>query len=418
MKACLYLENSRNNWCEKFFPDKAVGELPIAGQSFCRHVVGLCSYLGASDIYITGAFREEQASRLGDGQLWSLSLHYLPTIPCANCRDLLELHRDDIPTTEDLLIVWGLVLPDVSEAADLLKNLEAVPEIPEILPDGIYLLKSGTLYRCAAPCFVLDSVKSYFELNFRLLANSGIYNLPGYSGETGCNIGMDVVILLDCDLQPPLLIRDNVRLERGVRTHDGVIIGEAVLVDEHAELEHSIVFDRTYIGKHTYFRNKIVDRNRVIDVESESVVELEDHFLTGSTGRKGSIGYHLAEWLVALELGVTLLPGYLAALLLRPVLAKLAFFRFLLRIYGPCLRVLCLRSNLVKCGWDDHNYAFRYADMWPLHTDEHRRSLDDVYFYYHRTVGNMLRVVYISLLKRFFMLTPPEAETAPEKGGN
>ena len=110
-----------------------------------------------------------------------------------------------------------------------------------------------------------------------------------------------------------------------------------------------------------------------------------------------------------------MLPVYLLTVIFRKSLTGLAFCGFVHRIYPKCLLVLRGRAGLVRYGPFEHDYAFRYADMWPLHQDEERKTQDDIYFYYHRTVGNIVKAVLVSLLKRFFMLRSPDH--TPADGG-
>ena len=84
MKACFYIGPGCSEWCWEFFPSKSPSELPIAGKSWCRHLVDQCSRLDISDIYIADCYyRDDLFSRMGNGRYWSLDLHFLPSIPCA-----------------------------------------------------------------------------------------------------------------------------------------------------------------------------------------------------------------------------------------------------------------------------------------------------------------------------------------------
>lgn len=416
MNSCLYIGPTQNAWCWKFFPEKSPGELPIAGKSWYRHAIDISSLLRVGNVSIVDCFMHDGLpSRLGDGHFWSLKLHYTAGFPCATPDELLQLHRDRIPADDDLLIFWGLVLPEITDVQTLLQDLRPVEKVPDVLPDGIWLRREGKLYECVCPMMRADSLRSYFDINFRLLNHPGVCTLPGYSGEAGCHIGMDVIIKLNCDLLKPMVICDNVCIEHGVSMRGGVIIGQGVLVDENTELDHAIVLDHTYIGKDTSLRGKIVDGNRVIDPETSAMVELEDKFLTSSTRSGVDRNCCLAEQLIALMLVIGLLPFYLLTLLLEPLFLKLEFFRFVHRIYPKCCLVLGRRARLVRCGLNDHQYVFRYSDRWTLHQDEHRKVLLDMYFFYHPTVVNMLKVVVISLLKRFFILKPtPDNEVSAE----
>ncbi|MBO4648322.1 MAG: hypothetical protein J5806_09220 [Lentisphaeria bacterium] len=421
MRACFYIGPSRDEWCWRFFPDKSPGELPLAGKSWCRHAVDVCSLLGVTDIYLAECYyRDELAHRLGNGDFWSLKIHMLPSIPCANPEQLRMQHGGEPPIEDDLLIVWGQVLPDVPDIELVMKSMRPLdPEdVPEVLPEGIWLLRrDGVLCKCECPLLKMDSLKHYFDLNFRMLNQPGIYNLPGYSTENGCGFGMDVVIMLNCEMEKPVIIQDDVCLEHDVYLHGGVIIGKDVLVNENSELEHTIVLDHTYIGKSMYFRDKIVDGNRVIDVNSEVCEELSDSFLAGRIKQNIAGGCGVMEWLLAVFLDITLLIPYLFTLILPP-LKHLAFFKFVHQIYPDCCLVFFGMAHLVRRGTNDSSYAFRYADMWPLHQDEHLKELDDIYFCYHQTYLNVLRTVAYSLLKRFFMLSPPEESWARSQIGS
>lgn len=363
-------------------------------------MVDQCSNLNMTDVYIADCYyRDELPARMGQGDYWSLNLYYLPAIPCARPSQLLDRHLV-IPETGDLLIFWGQVMPDISDIGELLSDLREVKEIPERLPDGIWLRRDGKLYECAVPLLKMRSLREYFDLNFRLLEKPGIYNLPGYSNSEGCVFGMNVMILPECDLEKPVLIQDHVRLGRRVTLRGQVIIGKDVLVNDGTRIEHSIVLDSTYIGRNMDFKDMIVDGNRVIDVPAEIMVELEDEFLAASSRQTGADHFQTAESIIALILIVTGFPLYLTGLLFRRDPEKHSFFAYFLRVYPKCLDVLRGRAHLVRCGQRDSAYAFRYSDQWLAHQEEEQKTMDDVYFSCNRSVLLILRTVIVSLLKR------------------
>ena len=417
MKACFYIGPGCSEWCWEFFPTKSPGELPIAGKSWCRHMVDQCSRLDISDIYIAACyFQDELASRMGNGVYWSLKLHFLPTIPCANPDQLLK-QQTDIPTDEDLLIVWGQIMPDLTDCENLFSELREVKELPEVMPDGIWLLRNGKYYECVCRLLQMRSLQEYFDLNFRLLEKPGIYNLPGYSNSEGCVFGMDVIIMPGCELEKPVLIQDNVRLERGVALSEKVILGKDVLINEDCRLEHSIVMDHTYIGKHMYFRDKIIDGGRIIDVPTETWVDLNDEFLSGSSEDLAFNRYKLTEFFLALLIAFGGFPLFLLSLPFRHWLNKLAFFFFAFQAYPKCWQVLSGRAHLVRYGNQDTNYAFRYSDQFLLHKEGHQKIADDIYYYYNRSIGKIWRTVFISLLKRLFVIQalPSDDRSLQEK---
>ena len=409
MKACLYIGAARNEWARKFFPEKSPGELPVAGKSWANHAVDICSLLEVTDIYVADCFlRDELVSKLGEGALWSLNIRCLRSDPCSVPGELLRQQSGVIEEPGEMLFFWGLVLPDVQEPAEILKDLRAVEEPSGALPDGIYLLRGGRLFECSCPLLRMDSLRSYFDLNFRLLDRPGICNLPGYSTVNGCSIGMNVLIKLDCELERPVILQDNVCLERGAVLHNGVIVGREVLVDEGAELDHALVLNHTYIGRNMLLKDKIVEGSRVIDVNTGALEEFEDEYLVGSTRRDPVNFCRVAGWLTALFIVVAGFPWYLLTLLLPFLSSRLAFFHMLHRVYPKCFRVLWGGGHLVRWGQGDRNYAFRYSDMWMLHQDRHLQELDDIYFYYRRSASLIVKVALLSLFKRLFVLRPPE----------
>ena len=415
MNACLYVGYQGNEWIWEIFPGKSPAEMPIVGKSWARHAVDLCSLLKVPDVYIADAFfYPDLTKRLGDGSFWSTKLHHLPCTDAPNPTRLFEEYVDyaddeNIPDDEDLLIFWGQVLPDIPDIEKLFDELEAVEFSPdEALPNGIYLRKNGRFFRCVSPLHRMDTPKSYFDLNLRILNHPGIYNLPGFSEEKGFCIGANVITLPGCDLTPPLVIQDNSALGRSSVLEGNVIIGSQVLVDDYTRIKRAVILNNTYIGRSMQIEDKIISERTVIDVNTGAYVELSDDFLLGHTRRRKIDRFVVTEFIVALLLLILLLPSWLLALPLRKWLSKLPFFKYVLKTYPKLPRVLAGRASLVRNGLRDDNYVFRFSDQWIRVHDESYRNFADVYFSTHRTVRYTLAVVIASLVKRFFTLSEPK----------
>ena len=410
MRAFFHIEPESCKWVEKFFPGKNPGELPVAGKSLCRHIMDQCSSMKIRDIYIAPCYyKDDFLCQIGRGDYWSLKIHFLPADPSLNPKQIMQKHSEII-ASEGLLFFLGMTMPDVPKIEDILSSLREVEQVPERLPDGIWLMKDGKLYECTSPLFRICSLRDYFDLNFHLLEKPGIYNLPGYSNSEGCVFGMDVLIMPECELEKPVLIQDHVRLGRHVALSKKVIVGKDVLVNDDSFLEHTIVFDHTYIGKHMSFRDMIIDENRVIDVSSESMVELEDEFLTASSRRSAVDRYKTTEFIIALLILILGMPLFLIAHPFRKNLENNSFFSYFLRIYPKCWEVLRGKAHLVRNGHHDENYAFRYSDQWLVHQEEDQKIMDDIYFFYNPSVLKILRIVIISLLKRMIVHHPIKNE--------
>lgn len=410
MKACLYTGARGTGWIREMLPDKSPAEMPVGGKSWVRHAVDMCSLLKTSDIFLADCFFYSAIQQsLGDGSYWSTNIHYLPSTDAADPFELIEQHEDKLPA-DDLLIFWGLVLPDVPEIGRLTDGLEPVEKAADSpLPDGIYLLRGGELLRCTCPLYRMDTAKNYFESNMRILSHPGIYNLPGYSSERGFGIGVNVITLFGCRLKPPLIVQDHTCLGRSTVIGDDVIIGSNVLIDDGSMLKRAIILSNTYIGRKMHIENKIVCGRTVIDVQSGVNVELEDDFLVGDIAKRTIDRFSFTESMTALTLLIVLLPAYLTAVIFRKWICKLPFFRYVYKIYPVLPRVVTGRADLVRNGLRDRAYAFRYSDQWLVVPDENYRESSDMYFCTHRSIRTTFEVVFISLLKRMCALSEPES---------
>jgi len=408
MKACLYAGYQNNGWIWETLPGKSPAEMPIGGKSWARHAIDMCSLLEVTDVFIADCFfHPELKESLGDGAFWSTHIHYLPSTDVGCPRQLFEQHEGRLPD-DDLLIFWGQVLPDLPDIRQLFDDMRPVPPQPDdMLPDGIYLLRDGALRQCFCPLLRMDSVKSYFDLNMRLLNAPGIYNLPGFSSDSSFGIGRNVITLFGCQLKTPLIVQDNSCIGRSTVIDGDVIIGSNVLIDDRSYVKRAVILGNTYIGRRMHIEDKIISGRTVIDVRSGAHVDLEDHFLVGDTADRGADRFSVAESVIALFLLIWLLPGYLLALAFK-WLRKLPFFKYVFHIYPALPRVVTGNADLVRNGARSSDYVFRFSDQWILPQDDRYQDFADVYFRTHRSIRAILAVVTASLLKRMFILTEPK----------
>ena len=416
MQACLYSGELNRQEFREFFPGMNPGDLPFAGRSICRHMVDLCSSLNVSEVLLADYFfNPELAEHLGDGAYWSLRLQYINCERCGTLRAQLALRENFKEQDDEILIFRGMVLPDIHRTEELFRELREVDPDQENPENGVYLFRNGTFHECVCPLYRCDSLKSYFDINFRLLHDPGIYSLPGYSPQAGFGIGRNVPMRPDCDVQKPVLILDDVFLDSGVKLKNGVIIGQYVLIDEHSELDHTIVLDNTYIGRNMLLRNKIVCGNRVYDPETDSYIDLDDDYLAKNlSSTKNGQQCMPMERMFALLLAVFELPLFLATLLGGRFLGDMPFPHFLRKNYLKFWKVVAGRAQLVRFGSRQNDYVFRYSDLWwPIWKSEFQKNLGDMYYYRHRSFTRLAAVAVWSQLKR--MLTRknpfPEEET-------
>ena len=410
MQACLYSGNADLSAFRNLFPGMGPGELPLAGKSICRHMVDLCGRLKVSDVLLADReLNPELAGELGDGSYWSLRLTFLNCEYCASLNSLLELRKRCLGGDDDVLIIWGMVLPDIREEEELFRDLRETDPDRDAEP-GVYLFREGRCWRCSCPLFRCSDLKSYFEINFRLLQQTGVYSLPGYSSQRGFGIGRSVSILPKCDIREPVLILDDAFIARGAVMNNGAVVGRNSVIDENTEISHSIVFDNTYVGRSMVIRDKIVCGRRVLDPRSNSYVDLDDSFLADEFPSKLSgFLFMPAEHLFALFLAVAELPVYLAVLAGWKFFRGMPFPRLLRRIYPKFWRAAFGHVQLVRFG-SKQEYIFRYADLWwPAEKSEYEKNMADVYYYHHRTFRRVVAVALVSQLKRLPAWREPES---------
>ena len=406
MNALLHITPRSGEWCKEIFPGRSPGELQLAGKSFVRHTIDLLSQFSISEFFLSDSvFQGSLPKTLGDGEYWSIQLNFFTGVQASTPAELLDLHTE-IPR-DDLFILWGTVLPDVAKHEELLRDLQPVGDVGETFPDGIYLLRGGVLHRCAVPLLRMDSLKNYFDLNFRLLENPAPYILPGYTSEPGLHLGQNIMIMPGSEIQKPVLIKDNCHLGLALRLREGVIIGSEVLIDDYTCVRRSIILDHTYLGRSMLFENKIVDGKRVIDVPTCTWVNLEDRIMVSDSRVDRLSRYRVAEYLLAAFFAVVDLPGWLIARPFKRWLNRRPYFQLLFRVYPKYWRVLEGRARLVRCHLNDSDYAFRFADFYPLYDSEETRELADEYYCRHLSLKRMLNVVLLSRWKYIF----------PRKGG-
>ena len=227
-------------WAGEFFPGWSIASLPVCGKPIMDYQLDECAKLGITDVLILDwGYDSQLAVHLGDGSKWGLHLTY--TGETANASIETQLHRH----------------------AGFIGDEE------------VELFLENKVGDCK-----ITSVESYFEANFKILTSPGKLVFPGYSGEQGVYMGMNVVMKSNIKVSPPLFLGDNVRLENGIQLSDGVILGDNVLVDKGTRIRHSIVFGGTYLGQKMDIENKIVVGGRVIAPEAHAFVDLDDAGLT------------------------------------------------------------------------------------------------------------------------------------------
>ena len=386
-------------WCKEYFPDRSLGMMPVGGRCAAEYFIDLALRCQADSLLLLGpAYNEHLAEHLYKYQLGDLKLDYRKGGGSFSVRDLLEKYSRECG--EECLILHGMVMPKAYTLEELQDSF--VPCEDEGRADGIYCYKEGVLLKSRIGFYLIDSLQSYFEVNFEVLKDD-FYNLPGYSSMGNIHAGTDVVMKNDCHLAGPLVLGDNTFIES--KSHvANAILGERSLVDKECFVEHAIIFDRTYVAGKLEIKRKIVTPGRIIDPFTGGVLERNSFSYSFSPVQNRSAWVmRLLEHFIALILAVTGLVPYL--IILPYYLThrdshwcwKLSMDR-----YPGYWAVLFFRKELIKSHPANEHFVFQMGEIYGLQNTPEQRRIYDYYYHYHCSCFLVLQVVLRSLGKRGF----------------
>ena len=385
-------------WCKEYFPDRSLGMMPVAGRCAAEYFIDLALRCKAESMLLLGpAYNEHLAEHLYRYQHGELKLDYRKGGGHFSVRNLLESYKEECK--DDCLILHGMLMPK----AYTLEELESsfVPCEDEGTADGIYYYKEGTLLKSNINFYLINSLESYFDINFEVL-NDDFYNLPGYSANDNIHTGTNVVIK-NCQLAGPLVLGDNTFIE-DKSCVSNAIVGERALIDKDSTVEHAIIFDRTYVAGKLEIKNKIVTPGRIIDPYTEGVLERNSFSYAFSPVQNRSAWLlRLWEHCIALVLALT---GLIPYLLLLPyyLIRKNSHWCWKLSMdrYPGYWAVLFFRKELIKSHPANEHYVFQMGEIYGLQNTPEQRRIYDYYYHYHCSCFLVLQVVLRSLGKRGF----------------
>ena len=386
-------------WCKDYFPDRSLGMMPIGGRCAAEYFIDLALRCQAESLLLLGpTYNEHLAEHLYEYQHGELKLDYRRGGGHSSVRHLLEVYAQECEN--DCLILHGMLMPK-THTLEALQN-SFVPCEDDGCADGIYYCKDGILLKSNIDFYHIDSLKSYFEVNFQVL-NDDFYNLPGYTTMDNIHTGTNVVMKQDCILQGPLVLGDNTFIETE-SVISNAIIGERSLVDKACVVDHSIIFDRTYTAGNLEIKNKIVTPGRIIDPYTGGVLERNSFGYAFSPVQNRSAWIlRLWEHFIALVLAVGLAVPYLLILPFYLTHKKSHWcWKLSMDRYPGYWAVLFFRKELVKSHPANEHYVFQMGEIYGLQNTPEQRRIYDYYYHYHCTCFLVLQVVLRSLGKRGF----------------
>ena len=386
-------------WCKDYFPDRSLGMMPVGGRCAAEYFIDLALRCQAESLLLLGpTYNEHLAEHLYEYQHGELKLDYRKGGGHDTVRHLLEVYAKECGS--DCLILHGMLMPKAHTLEELQNSF--VPCDDDGSADGIYYWKEGILLKSNIEFYHIESLASYFEVNFQVL-NDDFYNLPGYTTMDNIHTGTNVVMKHNCNLQGPLVLGDNTFIETESVVSDA-IIGERSLIDKGCSVTHSIIFDRTYTAGNLEIKDKIVTPGRIIDPYTGGVLERNSFsYAFSPIQNRSSWLLRLWEHFIALILAVT---GLIPYLLILPYYLthknshwcwKLSMDR-----YPGYWSVLLFRKELVKSHPANEHYVFQMGEIYGLQNTPEQRRIYDYYYHYHCSCFLVLQVVLRSLGKRGF----------------
>ena len=386
-------------WCKEYFPDRSLGMMPVGGRCAAEYFIDLALRCEADSLLLLGpTYNEHLAELLYEYQHGELHLDYRKGGGNGSVKQLLEVYANECG--DECLILHGMLMPKCHTAEEIYDSFILCED--DGCSDGIYCRKENKLWKSSLEFYHIDSLESYFEVNFQVL-NDDFYNLPGYTITDDIHAGTNVVMKNDCNLCGPLVLGDNTFLEMksSIKT---AILGERSLVDKGCTVEHSIIFDRTYAAGNLEIKNKIVTPGRIIDPYTGGVLERNSFCYTFSPIQNRSAWIlRLWEHFIALVLALVLAVPYLLILPFYLINRKSHWCWKLSMDRDPGYwAVLFFRKELVKSHPANENYVFQMGEIYGLQNTPEQRRIYDYYYHYHCSCFLVLMVVLRSLGKRGF----------------
>ena len=393
--------SQEQEWCKDYFPDRSLGMMPVAGRCAAEYFIDLSLRCEAEKLLLLGpTYNEHLAEHLHEYQHGALQLDYRKGGGHETVRHLLETYKNDCP--DDCLILHGMMMPKIHNLDELEASFLPCNDEDDTSEDGIYLFRENKLYKSTIEFYKIDSLQSYFEVNFILLEDD-YWNLPGYSSNENIHTGTNVVMKQDCTLTAPLILGDNTFIE-GKSMVVNAILGERSLIDKNTVVEESIVFDRTYVAGNLEIKRKIVTPGRIIDPFTGGVLERNSFSYAFSPVQNRSAWIlRLWEHFIALVLAVGLLIPYLLILPFYLTHKKSHWcWKLSMDRYPGYWAVLFFRKELVKSHPANENFVFQMGEIYGLQNTPEQRRIYDYYYHYHCSCFLVLQVVLRCLGKRGF----------------
>ena len=155
--------SQKQEWCKDYFPDRSLGMMPVGGRCAAEYFIDLALRCQAESLLLLGpTYNEHLAEHLYEYQHGELKLDYRKGGGHDTVRHLLEVYAKECG--EDCLILHGMLMPKAHTLEELQNSF--VPCDDDGSADGIYYWKDGILLKSNIEFYHIESLASYFEVNF------------------------------------------------------------------------------------------------------------------------------------------------------------------------------------------------------------------------------------------------------------
>ncbi len=329
MKTLIVIKKQEYEWLLDLFPGVHPLLLPICNKPFIEFFVDFSIFTGSNAIRIVsdGPLRDVERY-CENGSRWGVEISYGSMLPADELHSVIDKNRR-FCQEERVVIISGFLFIHYDKKSDYASLFASLPSGElfscgrgSISLTGTPVVETNTTTG-ASPFSLtaLDSVGKYYRLSMDILKNGLTrYVLPGYSSESDCYIGRNVVIPKSAEIKKPVIIGNNVQILSNSVIDKNSVIGSNVIIDRESVISGSIVMDNTYIGEHLEVKDKIAAGNLLIDPESGTTIVMEDPHLLTSMAQSKVAGTLLRRVVHALAATLLIILQFLPWFLLRPIL--------------------------------------------------------------------------------------------------
>lgn len=306
---------------------------PLADRPILHHIVDRLVAQGVRRFeFLLGHLPEQVEKYFLDGARWGCTFHYHLAPSESNHLQMAETIASGID--DDIVLGRGDRLPEFQLAPTALPTLFMTRSGAwtrwSVLPRNqrpFAQLEQYASGRSAVPA-LFDKVVVEHEVSFenatRLLQSQHDILSETLSAcaisvpatRPGIWISRNVSIHHTAQLQAPVYIGPNCKIEQGARIGPSAVIGEGCIVDEQSSVVNTLVAPGTYIGQGLELDQVIVYRNRLVNARIDTGFLVSESFLLSGLARqkKPGLPQRFASSVIALALFTLFAPIALATL--------------------------------------------------------------------------------------------------------